>query len=341
MNMISLLYSERKGFHATGTILTSVNKNTYGNIDLSQQALSDVGPDLDDEQIEIIKNVSRGEIKSVNLEIEEPEAEEVSPVRHPRRWDFKKAFEIKEMSPVKKDLSDVEEVKSLQRAMSETTPKNLKMLSTSTNDMKKLETLPMNRDGLKEKIDNSSHVKSCLNRKDVVIKSILRSMRKYYSDLVQDNSEYKRKIRNIKLKHKTLVSCALELAKTLALSSAPNNVAFYLTAIAFPTDLRKILSKAGEENPSSKHRYNIGMQAIDKIENAMTRYSKKVMNEFMDIPEVCLLLLNYLSKVENREYSEHIQMLKEMATESLVLVESKNDASSEMEGQIINNLVQS
>jgi hypothetical protein len=85
MNMTSQLCSERKGFHATGMILTSVNKNTYGNIDLSQQALSDVGPDLDDEQIEIIKNVSRGEIKSVNLEIEEPEAEEVSPVRHPRR----------------------------------------------------------------------------------------------------------------------------------------------------------------------------------------------------------------------------------------------------------------
>ena len=119
-----------------------------------------MGPDLDDEQIEIIKNVNKGEIKSVNLEIEEPEVEEVSPVRHLRRLDFKKSFEIKEMSPVKKHTSEVEEDKTPQRALSETTPKNIRMLSTSTNDFKKLETLPMNRDGLKEKIDNSSHVKN-------------------------------------------------------------------------------------------------------------------------------------------------------------------------------------
>ena len=76
------------------------------------------------------------------------------------------------------------------------------------------------------------------------------------------------------------------MAKALSLSSSDNNVAFYLTALAFPTDLRKILVNAGEENPNNKSEFSVGIQAIDIIENAMTRYSKKVMQDFIRIPEI-------------------------------------------------------
>lgn len=219
-------------------------------------------------------------------------------------------------------VREIEEAKSEARPASENTPKNPHLLSIEFAEAGKFATSLVHskeqlREKLNEQIDVSAHVKNCLNRKDVVIKSILRSMRKYYADLVQDNSEYKRKIRNIKLKHKTLVNSCLDLSKALSLTQVDNNVAFFLTAIAFPTDLRKILVNTRAEMPNNKNAIQIGLKAIDKIESAMTRYSKKVMSEFIKIPEICMLLLNYLSKAKNEGYKEHYVFLKEMANASL------------------------
>jgi hypothetical protein len=52
------------------------------------------------------------------------------------------------------------------------------------------------------------------------------------------------------------------------------------------------------------------------------------MNNFMRIPEICFLLLNYLSKVKNEEYKEHYVMLKEMANQTLHKI-TDNEASAE------------
>mmetsp|Transcript_18185 Transcript_18185/g.20927 ORF Transcript_18185/g.20927 Transcript_18185/m.20927 type:complete len:106 (-) Transcript_18185:222-539(-) len=46
---------------------------------------------------------------------------------------------------------------------------------------------------------------ACIDRKDVVIKSIIRAMRKYYLDLLESLTGYKRKMRNIKKKHSLLI----------------------------------------------------------------------------------------------------------------------------------------
>ena len=52
------------------------------------------------------------------------------------------------------------------------------------------------------------------------------------------------------------------------------------------------------------------------------------MNNFMRIPEIWFLLLNYLSKVKNEEYKEHYDMLKDMAGQTLQKV-TDNEASAE------------
>ena len=44
---------------------------------------------------------------------------------------------------------------------------------------------------------------------------------------------------------------------------------------------------------------------------------KKVLKEFTKMPEVSVLLLNYLGKVNNTEYQDHYKMLKDLATESI------------------------
>jgi len=173
------------------------------------------------------------------------------------------------------------------------------------------------KDLLKESITCEAKVKMCLNRKDVVIKSILRSMRQYYADLLQDNTNYRRKMRNIKLKHKLLISCSKEVADSIALSDFQKSLPFYLASVAFPIDVKKIMKKSAKSNSKHRSLFNQGVDIINNIETALSKFSKKVLEDFVKMPEICILLLNYLSKVDNQEYQEHYKMLKVMASDSI------------------------
>jgi len=95
------------------------------------------------------------------------------------------------------------------KAASEITSRNKNLATKDTIDSNQKKKHEESKVCLVEVVDDEAKVKNCINRKDVVIKSILRSMRKYYADLLQDNSEYKRKMRNIKLKHQMLIQCSI------------------------------------------------------------------------------------------------------------------------------------
>lgn len=142
-------------------------------------------------------------------------------------------------------------------------------------------------------------------------------MRKYYSDLLQDNTNYRRKMRNVKLKHKLLISCSIEVTNNLKLEKFRKSLPFYLAAIAFPVDLKKIMKKGSKAKPKNKEDFESGVDIIDNIENALTKFNKKVLKDFTKMPEVSVLLLNYLGKVNNTEYQDHYKMLKDLATESI------------------------
>lgn len=286
---------------------------------LSEQAYSEYVPDLDYDGPELVGPNQDVSCHTEELLMEDPENLDEDSFGDFQRFKYNLNVDENEVMSQVPVAEEIDEVKSEEKPGSAHTPKNKHLLSNESNDMKNALTLAVSKDLLREKIDSESHVKNCINRKDVVIKSILRSMRKYYADLVQDNSEYKRKIRNISLKHKTLINCCYNLAETLSLSESSASVAFYLSAIAFPTDLRKILNKSMEEFPESKNEFSIGLKAIDRIESAMTRYNKRVMKEFIGVPEICYLLLHYLGKVKNQEYVEFYETLKKMAGETLDL----------------------
>lgn len=326
----------KKGFSKNWDEIDLRKKDSNGDLDGGEPALSEIMPDLEYDAIDMVNDVPEQEWYTDNHDLPDPEIVEDKPSKVWKDFEFKHSLEVNEILSEVAVHSDIEEIKNVNYPVSEHTPKNRNLLSNESSETKKGETLAHSKELLREKIDDSPHVKHCLNRKDVVVKSILRTMRKYYAELVQDNSEYKRKIRNIRVKHKTLINWAKDLAKALSLSSSDNNVAFYLTALAFPTDLRKILVNAGEENPDNKSEFSVGIQAIDIIENAMTRYSKKVMQDFIRIPEIWLLLLNYLSKVRNEEYQQHYQMLSEMATHSMnKYTEEQVNTLSNAEGSIM------
>ena len=142
-------------------------------------------------------------------------------------------------------------------------------------------------------------------------------MRKYYSDLLEDNSGFRRNMRNVNLKHKMLINCSIDVSNSMGVGSFKKSLPFFLASIAFPIDMKKVLKKTSKKKPGSKKDCELGTSIIKNIENAMTHYSKRVMKDFVKMPEVSTLLLNYLSKVDNPAYKGHYKMLKDMAEESI------------------------
>lgn len=177
--------------------------------------------------------------------------------------------------------------------------------------------LSIGSEELKERIDNTAHVKNCIERKDVVIKSILRCMRKYYADLIQDNTDFDRKARNIKLKHQKLVNSAIIITRKLSLDGHTDIIAFYLLAFSFPIDFKKLLTLKLKMLDSDKALFSTALEALKGVETALSKYSKKVMHEFQNIPEACLLLQHYLTRVRNYKYQNYYKKLKKLSADGV------------------------
>ena len=127
----------------------------------------------------------------------------------------------------------------------------------------------------------------------------------------------------------------MQIANLLNIEQFKDSLGFYLAAVAFPNDLRKILKNAIRDNPEHKKEFEFGLQALDRIDDALTKYSNRCMKEFIKIPEICLLLKHYLSKVKNTEYSEHYKSLNDMATASLETFDKiKNEKIESIEAKI-------
>jgi hypothetical protein len=122
-----------------------------------------------------------------------------------------------------------------------------------------------------------------------------------------------------------------------------SSIPFFMASIAFPIDMKKTLFKAAELRPQSRDELNVCINTIIVLERAMSRFSEKALNEFTSIPEISLLLLNYLSKVKNKEYEEYYEMLKEAAERSLQkFTQGEGDGISEerKEAKVLNLIYQ-
>jgi hypothetical protein len=126
-----------------------------------------------------------------------------------------------------------------------------------------------------------------------------------------------------------LINSSIDVSNAIDLSTFKKSLPFFLASIAFPIDMKKMLKKAAKNKPGNKRDFNSGVDIIKSIESAMTHYSKKVMKDFVKMPEVSALLLNYLSKVDSQAYKGHYKMLKDMAEKS-ISESSKNEADPEV-----------
>lgn len=165
-------------------------------------------------------------------------------------------------------------------------------------------------------------------RRDVCIKSILRSMRRYYCLKMETMTSYLRKEKKIKLKHQTLIKCTKQIVDELGLSSFGPNMAFYFSLFAYSCDMRKILEKCKanlylcNEVDLDIMLINKAIQLINLIENALNRFSKKIFNRLIDIPEISYLIQHFLANGQesleiNKEFEECIKILDDKSKDVL------------------------
>ena len=147
-----------------------------------------------------------------------------------------------------------------------------------------------------------------LKRKDVVMKSIFRMMRRYFCKLMEDVSGYDRKEKQLKVKHAKLIESVKAGVVSLGFSDFSNNMAFYFSVFAYSSDMRKILEEAKHKYRSQNEVIHKALYIVDLVENCFNRYSKKVMLDLLSVPEFAFLIRHYLSKVDDlSEYPVQFQ----------------------------------
>ncbi len=133
-------------------------------------------------------------------------------------------------------------------------------------------------------------------------------------------------MRNIKQKHNLLISSSIELVNKLKLDYNSKSLPFYIAAIAFPNDVKKILQKSCKLNPEMKSDYLKCSNEIFNIEIALMRYSKKTLAELLNNAVISVLLNHYLNKVHNSEYEEHYKFLKDLSRKTLDNIQPNEDS---------------
>lgn len=133
-------------------------------------------------------------------------------------------------------------------------------------------------------------------------------------------------MRNIKQKHNLLIRSSIELVNKLKLDYSSKSLPFYIAAIAFPNDVKKILQKSCKLNPEMKSDYLKCSNEIFNIEIALMRYSKKTLAELLNNADISVLLNHYLNKVHNSEYEEHNKFLKDLSRKTLNNIQPNEDS---------------
>lgn len=166
-----------------------------------------------------------------------------------------------------------------------------------------------------------------LKRNDVVVKSILRLMKRYYRTKFTELPEFKKfsgnptassntikkpvknvvtyiDFMNLNSEGTLLVEWALKVVSDLGVLPRSENMEFYVLAVAFPTETLKILQ---DIKPKTKVCQTLSKQGISMaklIDNAMNRFSKKIFKSFIETPEISLLIQQFLNS--NQDYLSRI-----------------------------------
>lgn len=142
-----------------------------------------------------------------------------------------------------------------------------------------------------------------LKRHDVVLKSILRKMKRDFFQQFLDATNYQKKEKQSKVRMANLVNGANRMVSEMDLPILPNNYCFYYLAVTCPGELRKALNHT-DVIPSHQAMLTKAYKVINLIDSVMNRFSKRIFNQFMEIPEISALVHHYLRSEDYLEDCE-------------------------------------
>lgn len=147
-----------------------------------------------------------------------------------------------------------------------------------------------------------------LKRKDVIFKSIFRMMRRFFWKLLEENTNYDRKEKCINTKHKQLIKYISIGMQTLGFNTFANNMPFYFAAFAYPSDMRKILEESKQQFRTQNEIISQATYIVELVDNWFNRFSKKILNDMLSIPQISFFIHYYLTNVD--DFSEYPRSFK-------------------------------
>lgn len=76
-------------------------------------------------------------------------------------------------------------------------------------------------------------------------------------------------------------------------------------ALAYPSELKKVLNEAKNAHKNNIATINQALSIVKLIENVLNRFSKRIFSNFMEIPEISVLVQHFLR--HNTENLERIE----------------------------------
>jgi len=142
-----------------------------------------------------------------------------------------------------------------------------------------------------------------LKRHDVVLKSILRSMRRYLCKEFLLVTKFKKTEKQHRVRMDNLVKGVNKMVSQMEFPIEANNYGFYFLALSYPGELRKLINDT-ERNTNNQVALNQASSVVNLVENVLNRFSKKIFKHFMEIPEISALVQHFLVNAEDLESIE-------------------------------------
>lgn len=85
----------------------------------------------------------------------------------------------------------------------------------------------------------------------------------------------------------------------LGFSNFSKNMPFYFGAFAYPNDMRKILEESKQQYRTQNAVLTQAIYIVELVDNCFNRFSKKILNDLLGVPQFSFLLHYYLTNVDD------------------------------------------
>lgn len=173
-----------------------------------------------------------------------------------------------------------------------------------------------------------------------MFKSIFRKMRRYFCKLLEDQTGYNRKEKSLNIKHRELIKCLAAGMPALGFSSFNMNMPFYFGAFAYPSDMRKILEESKQHYRNQNEVLTQAMYIVGLVDNCFNRFSKKILDDLLAVPQFSFLINYYLSNVDDLgDYPKPFQNCYEILTQSKASLTGYSESGFERQRQSQNYIL--